>query len=53
VKDMLAAFRLADNPGDVVAWFRLLQLLVGVGPATARRVVEETRITRLEGGAAC
>ena len=29
VKDMLAAFRLADNPGDVVAWFRLLQLLVG------------------------
>jgi DNA helicase II / ATP-dependent DNA helicase PcrA len=39
VKDMLAAFRLADNPSDVVAWFRLLQLLVGVGPATAHRVV--------------
>jgi DNA helicase-2/ATP-dependent DNA helicase PcrA len=39
VKDMLAAFRLADNPGDVVAWFRLLQLLVGVGPATAHRVI--------------
>jgi len=39
VKDMLAAFRLADNPADVVAWFRLLQLLVGVGPATAHRVV--------------
>jgi DNA helicase-2/ATP-dependent DNA helicase PcrA len=39
VKDMLAAFRLADNPNDVVAWFRLLQLLVGVGPATAHRVV--------------
>ena len=41
VKDMLAAFRLADNPADVVAWFRLLQLLVGVGPATAHRVVAE------------
>jgi len=41
VKDMLAAFRLADNPSDVVAWFRLLQLLVGVGPATAHRVVAE------------
>ncbi len=41
VKDMLAAFRLADNPSDVVAWFRLLQLLVGVGPATAHRVVQE------------
>src|SRR5580704_9800343 len=39
VKDMLAAFRLADNPRDVVAWFRLLQLLVGVGPVTARSVV--------------
>jgi DNA helicase-2/ATP-dependent DNA helicase PcrA len=39
VKDMLAAFRLADNHGDVVAWFRLLQMLVGVGPATAHRVV--------------
>ena len=38
VKDMLAAFRLADNPRDVVAWFRVLQLLTGVGPATARRV---------------
>ncbi len=38
VKDLLAAFRLADNPNDVVAWFRLLQLLPGVGPATARRV---------------
>jgi DNA helicase II / ATP-dependent DNA helicase PcrA len=38
VKDMLAAFRVADNPRDVVAWFRVLQLLTGVGPATARRV---------------
>jgi DNA helicase-2/ATP-dependent DNA helicase PcrA len=41
VKDLLAAFRLADNPKDVVAWFRLLQLLDGVGPATARRVVAQ------------
>ena len=38
VKDLLAAFRLADNPNDVIAWFRLLQLLPGVGPASARRV---------------
>jgi DNA helicase-2/ATP-dependent DNA helicase PcrA len=48
VKDMLAAFRLADNPGDVVAWFRLLQLLVGVGPATAHRVVEELGLLGLK-----
>jgi len=25
VKDLLAAFRLADNPRDEMAWFRLLQ----------------------------
>jgi ATP-dependent DNA helicase UvrD/PcrA len=40
VKDLLAAFRLADNPRDELAWFRLLQLLPGVGPATARRAVD-------------
>jgi DNA helicase-2/ATP-dependent DNA helicase PcrA len=39
VKDLLAAFRVADNPRDEVAWFRLLQLLPGVGPATAKRAV--------------
>jgi DNA helicase-2/ATP-dependent DNA helicase PcrA len=39
VKDFLAAFRLADNQRDELAWFRLLQLLPGVGPATARHVV--------------
>ena len=37
VKDLLALYRLADNPRDETAWFRLLQLLDGVGPATARR----------------
>ena len=40
VKDLLAAFRLADNQRDEVSWFRLLQLLDGVGPATARRVID-------------
>ncbi|HEY0871355.1 MAG TPA: ATP-dependent helicase, partial [Acidothermaceae bacterium] len=40
VKDLLAAFRLADNTRDEVSWFRLLQLLDGVGPATARRVID-------------
>ena len=39
VKDLLAAFRIADNPRDEVAWFRVLQLLPGVGPAKARRAV--------------
>jgi DNA helicase II / ATP-dependent DNA helicase PcrA len=39
VKDLACLFRLADNPRDQLAWFRVLQLLDGVGPATARRVV--------------
>ncbi|MGA7835266.1 MAG: ATP-dependent helicase, partial [Acidimicrobiales bacterium] len=43
VKDLLAAFRLADNPRDEMAWFRLLQLLPGVGPAKARRALDALR----------
>jgi DNA helicase II / ATP-dependent DNA helicase PcrA len=40
VKDLIALFRLADNPLDEISWFRVLQLLEGVGPATARRVLD-------------
>jgi DNA helicase-2/ATP-dependent DNA helicase PcrA len=39
VKDLVCAFRLADNPGDETSWFRLLPRLDGVGPTTARRVI--------------
>jgi DNA helicase-2/ATP-dependent DNA helicase PcrA len=39
VKDLLAAFRLSDNAGDSLAWFRLLQLHEGVGPTIARRAM--------------
>ncbi|MEI6621309.1 MAG: ATP-dependent helicase [Actinomycetes bacterium] len=41
VKDLLAAYRLADNPRDELSWFRVLQLLDGVGPVIARRAVEQ------------
>ena len=40
VKDLIALFRLADNPADEISWFRVLQLFEGVGPATARRVLD-------------
>jgi DNA helicase-2/ATP-dependent DNA helicase PcrA len=46
VKDLLAAFRLADNPHDELAWFRLLQLLDGVGPAIARRAIAHLDLSR-------
>jgi DNA helicase-2/ATP-dependent DNA helicase PcrA len=41
VKDMLAALRFAQNPRDRVAGFRLMQLLPGIGPSTAQRVIDQ------------
>ncbi len=40
VKDLVCLFRLADNPRDELSWFRLLQLVEGVGPVSARRAIE-------------
>ena len=40
VKDMLAMLRFAQNPRDRVAGFRLMQLLPGVGPTSAQRVLD-------------
>jgi DNA helicase II / ATP-dependent DNA helicase PcrA len=40
VKDLLAMLRFAQNPRDRVAGFRLLQLMPGVGPSSAQRVLE-------------
>ena len=40
VKDLLACCRVAVNPRDELAWFRILQRIDGVGPATARRLIE-------------
>ncbi len=40
VKDVLALLRFAQNPRDRVAGFRTLQLLPGVGPTSAGRVLD-------------
>ena len=40
VKDVLAFLHWAQNPRDRVAGFRVLQILPGVGPATAARVLD-------------
>jgi DNA helicase-2/ATP-dependent DNA helicase PcrA len=40
VKDVLALLRFVENPRDRVAGFRLLQLLPGVGPASAQRILD-------------
>jgi DNA helicase-2/ATP-dependent DNA helicase PcrA len=39
VKDFVATLRLVDNGADDVAWFRVLQLVEGVGPVSARRAI--------------
>ena len=39
VKDLIALLRIIENPRDEMAWFRTLQLLDGVGPSTAARIV--------------
>jgi len=41
VKDMLSVLRWADNPRNTLAAFRILQLLPGMGPANAQRIVSE------------
>jgi DNA helicase II / ATP-dependent DNA helicase PcrA len=40
IKDMLALLRFVENPRDRVAGFRLLQLMPGVGPTSAQRVLD-------------
>ena len=39
VKDMLALLRFVENPRDRVAGFRVMQLMPGVGPTSAQRVL--------------
>ncbi|MEI6003319.1 ATP-dependent helicase [Paraburkholderia bengalensis] len=55
VKDVLAVLRWAENPRDRVAGFRVVQLLPGVGPATAARVLDDiaarASVDGLSGGA--
>lgn len=40
VKDLVSILRIVENPRDEIAWFRVLQLLDGIGPATAAAAVE-------------
>ncbi|MFN8232429.1 MAG: ATP-dependent helicase [Actinomycetota bacterium] len=44
VKDALALLRVLENPRDEVSWFRVLQLPDGMGPATARRLIDEVGV---------
>ena len=41
VKDVLCVLRWCENPKDRVAGFRVLQLLPGIGPGTAAKILEK------------
>jgi DNA helicase-2/ATP-dependent DNA helicase PcrA len=40
IKDLLALLRFAENPRDRVAGFRVMQLMPGIGPTSAQRVLD-------------
>jgi DNA helicase-2/ATP-dependent DNA helicase PcrA len=44
IKDVLAVLRLLENPRDEVSWFRVLQLLDGIGPAGARAIMAQIQV---------
>lgn len=55
IKDVVAHLKVLENPRDVVAWNRVLQLLEGVGPKTAGRIItwlqaEQTPDYSMDGG---
>ena len=43
VKDVLALMRFAQNPRDRVSGFRAMQLLAGIGPKIAARILDNLR----------
>jgi UvrD-like helicase family protein len=53
VKDILAILRFVENSRDRVAGFRLLNLLPGVGPSSAKRVLDAIVETADPAGALC
>ena len=40
IKDVIAHLKIAENPQDAAAWNRALQLLRGIGPKTAKDLIE-------------
>jgi len=41
VKDMISYLRIIQNPGDAVAWHRVLKYIPGVGIITASKIIEK------------
>jgi DNA helicase-2/ATP-dependent DNA helicase PcrA len=41
IKDMIAFFKIAYNPKDVISWYRILNLIEGIGPRKSQKIIEE------------
>ncbi|PSQ79777.1 MAG: ATP-dependent helicase [Bacteroidetes bacterium QS_8_68_15] len=51
IKDVVAHLKVAENPQDAAAWNRALQLLGGIGPKTAKDLIEQlAQAARQESG---
>jgi DNA helicase-2/ATP-dependent DNA helicase PcrA len=46
VKDVVSVLRWCENPRDRVAGFRMLQLLPGIGPSTAAKILDKIATER-------
>lgn len=42
IKDVLAHLKVVENPQDAASWNRVLQLIHGIGPKTAQRLIDWT-----------
>jgi ATP-dependent DNA helicase UvrD/PcrA len=49
VKDALSVMRILENARDEVSWFRVLQLLDGIGPRAARGVMRSIGVLSVAG----
>ena len=46
IKDLLGFLRVMENPRDEIAWFRVLQLIEGIGPASAAKLIAHVASNR-------
>jgi len=50
VKDLLSMLRILDNPRDELAWDRVVQMIPGIGPATAQKMMAHLDRTAADEG---
>jgi DNA helicase-2/ATP-dependent DNA helicase PcrA len=48
IKDLLGFLRVIENPRDEIAWFRVLQLVEGIGPASASKLMAHVESNRYD-----